>query len=288
MLGQPTYAKALIDCDLNFKDITPHKLDGNVHLRSKNGSFNTKVLQEAFALTIPKTTFELNLDAILKGDKVAYTTAFNSNLVKLQSQGDLVPQPLQVDLSYKANIKELGLLEPLTNAPLRGALNFHGNVKGNKDNANITLFSDVAASNTQLKATLKEFKPATLTASMQNIKLEKLLYMLKQPHYGNGVFNLQADFTNLEPKAMQGKVTLKGKGKLDSHYLSKAYKFKHPMPSTTFTLQSKTNIKDSVALSHVALNSTLAKVDMPDASFDINKNIFTTSYTANIASLDKL
>ena len=104
MVGQKQYASSNVNLDINFKNITPHNLDGDIKLLTKNGKFNTKVLREDFKINIPKTSFNMNLDALLKGDDINYNYIFNSNLAKLTSNGKVIPNPLKLDISYKANI----------------------------------------------------------------------------------------------------------------------------------------------------------------------------------------
>ena len=91
--GQKPYASADIDLDVNFKNITPHALDGDILLQTHKGKIDTKLMKSDFDVVIPRTAFNMNLDAKLKGDDVNYVYKLNSNLAKITSSGTITPQP---------------------------------------------------------------------------------------------------------------------------------------------------------------------------------------------------
>ncbi len=288
MVGEKKYADAKLYVDLDFADITPHKYDGTIRLKTLKGLFSKEVLRKDFGINIPKTTFATNLDAKLKGDDIDYGFVFDSNLAKIDSKGKIAPETLTMDLIYSASIKELALLKPITGADVRSKVNLGGTVKGSKEKLNVILKSDIAGSKTEIKAVLNEFQPSSLKADIAHLKLQKLFYMLKQPHYTDGVFNLKADLTSLQADNLKGKITTKTTGKLDNVYLSKAYEFKHPMPKTTYTLESSTLLEEQTARTKVKLRSTLANLDVKEARFDLKKGSFESDYSVAIASLEKL
>ena len=288
MVGQKQYASSNVNLDINFKNITPHNLDGDIKLLTKNGKFNTKVLREDFKINIPKTSFNMNLDALLKGDDINYNYIFNSNLAKLTSNGKVIPNPLKLDISYKANIKELALLKPITGADLRGKVNFDGKVRGDKEKLQAILHSNIASSNTKINVELKEFKPSFILADIKHLKLQKLLYMVKQPHYTDGDFNLKAKLTSLEKDNLKGNILTSVNGKLDTKYLTKAYKFKHQMPKTLYNLKAYTTLDKTYVDTKLNLKSTLMNLDVKKARFDLKDSSLKSDYIVDIASLEKL
>ena len=90
MLNQSAYASSDVDLDINFKDITPHAMDGDIKLKTKKGRLNTKIMKKDFNVTIPQTAFSMKLDAKLKGDDVDYVYLFSSNLAKVTSSGKVI------------------------------------------------------------------------------------------------------------------------------------------------------------------------------------------------------
>ena len=289
MLNQKAYAKAKINLDVNFKNITPHQLDGNIVLLTKNGLLNSKVMRKDFNLTIPKTAFSMNLDANLKGDAVDYKYLLNANLAKISSKGHIIPQPLQVNLDYKLNVKELALLKPVTGADIRGALRLAGDVKGTQENMQVTGLSDLAGSSTTFHAILHNFAPKSVKADIVGLKLQKLLYMAKQPHYTDGILDLHADITNADVKALKGSVkTDIKKGLLDSRYLSKAYEFNSSMPRTAFSTHTVTTLDKNLIDTKVVLHSTLADLNVKQARFNTDDASLVSDYRVKVHDLNKL
>ena len=289
MGGQKQYATANVNLDVDFKNITPHQLDGMVTLVTKNGSLNTQVMKKDFNITIPSTAFSMNLDATLKGDDVDYTYILNSNLAKITSNGNVQPQPLSVDVKYGVNVQELAVLKPLTGADIRGPLRLEGTVKGNKEKIVAQGKSDIASSDTRFDAVLKEFKPSSVRASVKNMKLQNVLYMLKQPHYADALFSLDADMTDLRSKKLKGTVnTYITKGLLDSKYLTKAYEFKSLMPYTTFSATTKTVLNANKVDTALNVQSSLANLESKNVSFDLSDASLKTDYLVTIPNLDKL
>ena len=130
MINQSAYASSDVNLDINFKDITPHAMDGDVLLQTKNGKLNSKIMKSDFNVSIPQTAFSMKLDAKLKGDDVDYTYLLSSNLAKITSSGNLTPQPLKMDIKYGVDVKELAVLKPVTNVDVKGDLKLKGTLKG--------------------------------------------------------------------------------------------------------------------------------------------------------------
>jgi len=289
MLKQKEYASAKVDMDVDFNSVEAHKLDGTVVLLTKDGKLNPSVMKKDFDITIPQTNFSMNLDAKLQGDDVDYKYKLLSNLAKLTSQGKIKPEPLALDLVYGVDVKELAVLKPLTNADLRGPLHLNGTVKGTKEKLVVDGKSDIAASKTTFVANLADFAPKTAQVDIKGLKLQKLLYMVKQPHYADGNFDMHAEITNADAKHLAGVVTTKiREGLLDSKFLTKEYKFKAPMPKTSFASDTTTHIKNNVADTKLTLASTLAKLYVESAKFNLKDASLKSDYRVAVPNLDKL
>jgi len=130
MLNQSAYASSDINLDVNFKDITPHAMDGDIKLQTQNGRLDTTIMKKDFNVTIPQTAFSMSLDAKLKGDDVDYVYLLSSNLAKVSSSGKLTPQPLNMDIKYGVDVKELAVLKPIINVDVKGDLKLNGTLKG--------------------------------------------------------------------------------------------------------------------------------------------------------------
>lgn len=289
MLNQKQYASAEVNLDVNFKNITPHKLDGDILLITNNGKLNARVMKKDFNITVPATAFAMNLDAKLKGDDVDYTYILNSNLAKITSGGKIVPEPLKVDAKYALHVKELAVLKPITSADIRGKLNLNGTIRGNKDKMVIKGKSDLASSNTTFLATLHDFAPKSVEADIKGLKLQKLLYMVKQPHYADALFTMHAKITNADPENLSGIVKSHiTNGVVDSKYVTKAYKFKSPMPRTTFSAVATTLLNKNLIDTKLDFVSNLANLDIKRARFDTKDASLNSDYKVKVHNLDRL
>lgn len=287
--GQKQYASAFINLDLNFKNINPHALDGDVVLNTHKGRVNTSVMKKDFNITLPKTDFAMNLNAKLKGDDVDYKYILSSNLAKITSGGVVTPTPLKLNIDYGVDIQQLALFKPISGADIRGAVKFSGHAKGDKKRFVVAGKSDLASSDTTFEATLKDFAPDSIKANIKNLDIEKILYMVKQPHYTDGTFNMDIDITDAKATSLKGTVvTSIEDGLLDSEYLTEAFEFNATMPKTIFTANTLTILNGDLIDSKVVLKSTLANLDIKQARFNIKDKSLQSDYLAKVHSLDRL
>ena len=289
MVNQKAYASAKINLDVNFKSVTPHKLDGNIKLETINGKLNTQVMKKDFNVTIPDTAFNMNLDATLKGDDVDYAYALNSNLAKLTSSGKIIPEPLLVDVKYAVDVKELAVLKPMTGADVRGSLKLSGEAKGSKEKMSVSGKTDFASSDTTFTALLKNFEPSSVKASIKRLKLQDALYMAKQPHFADALFAMEVDVSDAKAGNLKGVVKSEiTNGLVDSKYMTKAYEFKSMMPRATFNATTTTTLNKNIIDTKVDFNSNLVKFDIKQARFDAKAASIVSDYIVRVANLDSL
>ncbi len=208
LFSKNPYATADVDLEVNFRNLISHKMDGEITLKSKNGKIDPRYMKSDFNVTVPKTTFSMDLNAKLKGDDVDYKYDFLSNLFKISSWGKVVPQPFKVDAAYTLNIQDLEVLKPITGADIRGALKVDGDIKGDKENLVVNGKSDIASSNTAFEALLKDFETASIKAKVENLEIEKLLYMFKSPELLVAVLDAKVDYNPVQRNGVfEGKVS---------------------------------------------------------------------------------
>lgn len=191
MLSQDPYARGDVDININFKNITPHNLDGNINILSKNAYIESQDLSNKF---------EIKLDAKLQNDDVIYSCNLDSNLFKIISRGTFAPEPLKVDISYLVDIKNLEALKPITKQDLRGAFSIEGVAKGDRENIILEAKSNIASSKTDFKATMQDLTLKSLETTIKHLELKKLLYMLKKPWQPDGEVSLDAKISTLLDK----------------------------------------------------------------------------------------
>ena len=286
--GQKPYASSKINLDVNFKNINPHQLDGDITLKTNNGKINTILMKKDFDVDLPKTNFLMTLDATLKGDDVVYKYAFNSNLANITSSGNLTPKPLNTDLKYEISFKELALLQPIIGTALRGSFYTKGILKGLKENMRVDGFSDVAKSKTTYNVTLSDFEPKRIKAKIRDMKLQNIFYILQQPHFADGIIDADIDVKNIEVGKLDGIVTSSiKKGLLNSKYLTKTYEFSSKMPRTTFNSKTTTTLRGDFVDTKIKLNSSLANLNIKKVSYNIKDGSLKTDYKVIAPDLNK-
>ena len=244
-----------------------------------------KKIKEQTKLDSRLTTFTLSMSdfsIVLEIDRY--------NILLLNGNYSLFSQSF--DIAYRVRVNRLDSLNALTNAPLRGKFHTQGTVKGDMDFIEVNGISDLADSDTMYHielANLKEFSLASVKASVKNLNLSKVLYMLKQPHYADAIFSLDVDITDARSGKLKGvvKSSVK-KGLIDSTYMTKAYRFRSKMPRTRFTMETLSRLDGDVVDTKLKLNSTLASFDIKRARFNIADASLVSDYVAKIPNLDKL
>ncbi len=287
--AQKPYANAEIDLNINFKNITPNALDGNILLQTYNGKLDTQLMKSDFNVSIPPASFTMKLDAQLQGDDIDYKYFVDSNLAKISSSGNINPQPLSLDVKYGIDIEELAVLKPITNADIRGPFKLEGRAKGTKEKLHLNGISDVAGSDTVFNLSMKDFQPKTFKAKIDNLKLQKLLYMIKQPHYTDGILSMDIDIKDARAKTLEGVVVSKiTKGLVNSKYMTKEFEFKSAMPRTTYDMKAITKLKSSIIDTSLDFNSNLANFDIKQARFNTQESSIVSDYLLKVPSLDKM
>ena len=289
MVNQKEYASAKINLDIDFKNVTPHKLDGDILLVTRDAHLNATVLKKDFNVSVPRNTaFEMNLKAILAGDYVDYQYMLKSNLAKVSSSGNIVPKPLALDIKYGVDIKELALLKPISGADVRGSLKLSGKVKGSKEKLVVDGKTDFAYSNSTFKAVLANFAPKSVKANVKGLKLQRALYMVKQPHYADGDFDLMVDISDARVDSLQGTIKSKiTKGLVDSKYMTKTYEFNAAMPRTTFNATTFSTLSKNIVDTKMDFNSNLADFDVKSAKFNMSDASIISDYVVKAHNLDK-
>ncbi len=289
MAGQNAYATALLNADIKLQDLNPKNLLGSANITLKNGQINSKLMKKDFNITLPKTTFALDSNTDLKGKDIDYSIDLNSNLAKIGSEGQIKPQTMAMDLSYKLNIEMLELLKPITNAPLRGEFNLQGTAKGDKKLLHVKGTSDLANSKTSFDVNLEKFKPKQINADIKNLQLSKLLYMIEQPHYlKNGVLNTKIRIKDAQEGKLDGTITNTiSKGLVDGKTTAKNFDFTK-MPRITFDAKTSSTLKGSVIESNVDVNSNILTLDVKSAKVDLKDSSIKSDYVMKLPDLSKL
>ncbi len=288
MSGQPGFASGVLNVDLHLDGLDPDDMKGNVNVAITEALFNEKVLREAYKVNLPKTAFSSDLSAELKGREIAYAAAFASKLAKIDSKGRLEPKSMAMDLDLQLAIAKLELLKPVTGAPLRGPLALSATAKGDKKSLKVSGKAKIAGADADFTAGLESFSPRSVKAKVADLQLSKLLYMVGQPNYAQGLINIDADIDDARPGRFSGNVkTTVSKGEVNTKTVEKAFAFTK-MPTTTFSIKTVSHLSKDFIDTKVNVESTLANLNVERARFDVKKVSLHADYLADVPDLDRL
>ncbi len=205
----------------------------------------------------------------------------------IKASGELDPFAKRFDIHYDIKIARLEDLEPLTKQKLRGALVTTGDVKGNKEKIDIIGSANVADGAVRYHAVLKDFNPSSLDAKIRGAKLQKILYMLYQPHFADALIDSDIHLTNLEPEELTGSVVSHiTKGRTDAKALQEQFGLQNA--NIAFRATQKSLLHKGVIRSDIDLLSSVADIHTKGAKFVIPNGRLNADYVVKVADLGKL
>ncbi len=288
MAGEPDFANGELNVDIALDELDPENLRGNAEVTISKASFNEKVLKRDYKIDLPKTAFSSDMSAKLSGKDVAYTASFVSDLAKIDSKGHFQPKTMAMDLDLQLAIAKLELLKPVTGAPLRGPFELSTTAKGDEKSLKVAGRAKIAGADAGFNAILESYAPRSVKAKIADMQLEKILYMAEQPHYADGLLNVDVNIDDARSGRLSGKILSSvTQGRVDTRTVEKAFEFT-AMPKTTFTAKTVSILSKNLIDTKIDLESNLATLKVKQARFDVEKASLQADYRAEVPDLDKL
>jgi hypothetical protein len=237
-----------------------------------NGQEDVKLKVNDFRLTFNT----INFDAKINDDS------------QILISGDLAIFKQSVNLKYDIKINDLSTLKNLSKQELKGPFSTNGTVIGDKNNAVIQGFTNIALSETNYHINLVNFEPKNINVDLKNAKIEELLTLLNKPIYADGNLNIAADINNIDVTNLDGTVTASiSKGKINNKIVNKEFK-----QSISSSINLETNINASLLGKKVEIKSELissiADIFLDKTVIDLEKNKIFSDYRIDVKSLNKL
>ncbi|MBP9616336.1 MAG: hypothetical protein KBD88_04870 [Aliarcobacter sp.] len=202
--------------------------------------------------------------------------------------GDLAIFKQSVDLKYDIKINDLSTLKNLTKQDLKGPFSTNGTFVGDKNNAVIQGFTNIALSETNYHLNLVNFEPKNINLNLKDAKIEELLTLLNKPNYANGTLNITADIKNIDVTNLDGMITASiSKGKINNDIVNKEFK-----QTITSAINIETNINASLLGKKVEIKSevisSIADIFLDKTVIDLEKNKTFSDYRIDVKNLNKL
>ncbi len=285
LVNKPPYVSGIADIDINFDDLNPQDLKGNAKILIPYGSINSMLIKKDFNITLPiGFIFRAKCDTTLQGENTLSAINFNSNILNLSSLKtvyNLKEKGFESD--YSLDIPNLSLLKNITKQSLRGSFKATGRVK--KDNDEISYLVSTFSFGGNLKAIGYNKK---LELKGQNLRVDKILYMLGKPKYSYGDIQLNSFLENIGTKDISGDINITlDKGVPNKIITQKDFNITVP-DDLEYQAKYNANIKNSVMKFTADLNSTIADLSINNASATLQNQSIKAKYYLKIDDLSKL
>jgi hypothetical protein len=286
LAGQPDIAQGKVDVKINIPDMGGDPKDIYGYIELKKSYFDPKRLKELYEYTIPEKSYLYGrIDGNLEGENVKLVGDIQSNLFVLQIKNALVSM-FSEDWSgeYDLDVKDMRIL---SKNKLAGVLDLQGKVKGKSKEAWIT------AKSNSLDGDLRFYVYQGVEITVEKVALEKVLTLLKQPHYATGELR---GFVKLYwfpfDSAKIGKVLTWHKWTAFSHDLriengvltpkaiEKMAQYKIPV-NNSFSFETKGKIAKGAIKklkANAKIDSTFSDVTLSSLEYDFHKKVWTSKY----------
>ena len=285
LVNKPPYVSGIADIDANFEDLNPKDLKGNAKVLIPYGSINSILIKKDFNITLPMGfIFKAKCDTTLKGKDTVSSIKFDSNLGKISSLKSIYNLNDNIfDSDYTIEIPNLALLKSIIKQNLRGNFKVTGRVK--KDKNSISYLMQTFSFGGNLKAIGNNKK---LKLNGQNLKVDKILYMLDKPKFSYGNIQINSQFNNIGSKNISGNVNiLLNKGMLDKNIIQKDFQINIPK-NLSYHSNIIANIKNGFIKFKADLDSDIANLYIRNAKVNLQNQHAKAKYDLKLDNLSKL
>ena len=286
MVGQKPYIEGVLSLDADIIGSGDNnEFNGKNILKIQKGIFSQSLIAKDFDIQIPKTEFSLQQETIFDKKNISQDFVFDSNVGKITLSGDTNIEPLSTKSTYSINLSDISAFTPLIGMKVRGALRTNGTIQGGLENLLIAGKTDIADSNTTYSADIVNSHPAKARFETQNLRIEKLLYMIYQPQYIAASLNGRGEVWDLD-KGISASTTIALNGVTSNPAIKK--EFELDMPNTPFSANLSAKLEKGVGNANLVFNSNLARLNVPNIAIDLHKGKYSSPYSAILPDLKKL
>lgn len=286
LLGKKAYAKGTIDIVANIVGDNNFKFNGQALAKVNNGEVSRNLVKEDFGVTVPDNSFMINLFANFDGTNIKHKFELLSNVGNINSTGSTIIKTLRTNSTYDVDMSDLSLLTPIVGMPLRGEFRTDGKIVGDSKWMNVDGKSDVADSVTTYSLSLENYtSPKDAVLKIKNLKIEKILYMLVQPIYSNGLLNANANLAGIS-SSINGDYSHTINGTINGKVVKS--KFDMNMPNTNYNHQANIKFTNGSGKLNLDFISDIVSLNVKDALVNIDSLGVNAPYTIDVKDLKKL
>lgn len=269
LLGKPALAQGKVDIDVNMPDIGDENAEGHGQLLLHQASFDRALVKQLYGYTLPeKSNVSAKAEAKLQGDLVGITGELQSNLFNLRIKDtwfDIAAKKFSG--KYALNVKELRIV---TKNKLEGPFKAKGDIKVVDEQLLVT------GKSSSLGGKLGFSVGKNAKIILQDLSLEKMLPLFRQPVYAKGRVNGTVSMHDISAKSGEYDLHI-DKGSFISKTFTQKWGSKIPVKNQ-FSFASKGKIEKQKLSASATLHSTLAELKLSSLSYDLKDKMLISEY----------
>ncbi|WP_122893354.1 AsmA family protein [Arcobacter peruensis] len=290
LLNQKNLAIGNLTLKGDIKDANIPSLDGDLTVNISKGKLNNKVINEEFKQNIASAIyFKSDIKAKLTPNKATIKSDLITSLADaFTNQTEVFLDSGKILTDYKLDVKNLAKLEGIIGKKLYGNFITNGKVKVENNTINIDGSSDIFESLTKYSAKLVDSNPEFINLNIANAKIDKLLRLLNEPVYADGILNIDANIVNANVGTLDGTIkTNILNGKIINPVANTVFK-QNLKKEIVFSANATTSLVPSQAITEAKIATSLANIDVKKAVFDFKGASLNSDYLLQIPSLANL
>ncbi|WP_321314443.1 hypothetical protein [Halarcobacter sp.] len=289
LVNQPIYAKGLLNIDANINNANIPTLDGLVNTSITNGVLNAKAINKELKEDKLPIIFEAKTTTNLIPNNANTKLDFDSSIAKLNiKDANVNLNTMVVNSDYDLFVKNLSKLEALINQKFNGSFSTKGNVVIEDKNITLKGDSDIFGSETIYDIKVENSKPKSANVLISNAKIESILNLVNQPKYAAGILDIVAKVDDANMENLAGTITTKISNCIVNNTIINKQFNQKLKDKLNFKADITTNLEDTKAISLVNVDTSMAKLDMKKAVFDVKDVSFISDYSLLASDLSKL
>lgn len=285
MIGQKPYVEGVLSLDADIVGNENMEFNGKNILEIKQGDFSQRLISKDFGIQVPKTTFTIHQESIFDKKDIKQDFVFDSNVGKIKLSSTSNIESFDTKGVYSIVLSDISAFTPLLGMKVRGALRTEGSIEGGLENILIAGKTDIADSASTYSASIVKSALAKVRFDTQNLRIEKLLYMIYQPQYISASVGGKAEAWDFD-KGISTQANFSLKGVTSNPVIKK--EFDLDMPNTPFSANLNAKLDKGVGNANLIFDSNLARLNVPNIAIDLHKGAYSSPYNAILPDLKKL
>lgn len=285
MIGQKPYVEGVLSLDADIVGNENMEFSGKNILEIKQGDFSQRLIAKDFGIQVPKTTFTIRQESIFDKKDIKQDFVFDSNVGKITLSSTSNIESFDTKGVYSIVLSDISAFTPLLGMKVRGALHTDGSIEGGLENILIAGKTDIADSASTYSANIIKSALAKVRFDTQNLRIEKLLYMIYQPQYISASVGGKAEAWDFD-KGISTQANFSLKGVTSNPVIKK--EFDLDMPNTPFSANLNAKLDKGVGNANLTFESNLARLNVPNIAIDLHKGAYSSPYSAILPDLKKL